>query len=48
MALSRGIRLHQYLDDWLLTPQSQEKAPLFTRIIVELTESLDWILNQKK
>ena len=26
MALTRGIRLHQYLDDWLIRAQSQEEA----------------------
>ena len=26
MALSRGLRLHQYLDDWLIRSQSQEEA----------------------
>ena len=26
MALSRGLRLHQYLDDWLIRFQSQEEA----------------------
>ena len=26
MALSRGYRLHQYLDDWLIRSQSQEEA----------------------
>ena len=26
MALSRGLRIHQYLDDWLIRSQSQEEA----------------------
>ena len=26
MVLSRGLRLHQYLDDWLIRSQSQEEA----------------------
>ena len=26
MALSRGLRLHQYLDDWLIRSQSQDEA----------------------
>ena len=30
MALSRGLRLHQYLDDWLIRSQSQEEAQLNT------------------
>ena len=30
MALSRGLRLHQYLDDWLIRSQSQEEAQVNT------------------
>ena len=37
MALSRGLRLHQYLDDWLNT-----------QAVVDLTQSLGWIKNQEK
>ena len=44
MALSRGIRLHQYLDDWLIRAQSQVN----TQILVDLTPSLGWIINQEK
>ena len=31
MALTRGIRLHQYLDDWLIRAQSQEEAQVNTQ-----------------
>ena len=48
MALSRGLRLHQYLDDWLIRSQSQEEALVDTRTVVDLTQSLGWILNQEK
>ena len=47
MALTRGIRLHQYLDDWLIRAQSQEEAQVNTRTVVELTQS-GWIINQQK
>ena len=30
MALSRGLRLHQYLEDWLIRSQSQEEAQVNT------------------
>ena len=43
MALSRRLRLHQYLDDWLIRSQSQEEAQ-----VVDLTQSLGWIINQEK
>ena len=48
MALSRGIRLHQYRDDWLIRAQSQEEAQVNTQTVVELTQSLGWIINQEK
>ena len=48
MALSRGIRLHQYLDDWLIRTQSQEEAQVKTQTVVDLTQSLGWIINQEK
>ena len=48
MALSRGLRLHQYLDDWLIRSQSQEESLVNTQAVVDLTQSLGWIINQEK
>ena len=48
MALSRELRFHQYLDDWLIRSQSQEEALVNTRALVDLTQSLGWIVNQEK
>ena len=48
MALSRGLRLHQYLVDWLIRSQSQEEAQVNTQAVVDLTQSLGWIINPKK
>ena len=48
MALSRGLRLHQYLDDWLIRSQSQEEAQVNIQAVVDLTQSLGWIINQEK
>ena len=48
MALSRGLRIHQYLDDWLIRSQSQEEAQVNTQEVVDLTQSLGWIINQEK
>ena len=47
MALSRGLRHHQYLD-WLIRSQSQEEAIVNTQAVVDLTQSLGWIINQEK
>ena len=48
MTLTRGIRLHQYLDDWLIRAKSQEEAQVNTQAVVDLTRSLRWIINQEK
>ena len=48
MALSRGLRVHQYLDDWLIRSKSQEEAQVNTQAVVDLTQSLGWIINQEK
>ena len=48
MGLSRGIRLHQCLDDWLIRAQSQEEAQVNTQTVVDLTQSLRWIINQER
>ena len=48
MALSRGLRLHQNLDDWLIRSQSQEVAQVNTQALVDLTQFLGWIINQEK
>ena len=48
MDLTRGLRLHQYLDDWLLRSPSQEEAQVNMQALVDLTQSLGWIINQEK
>ena len=48
IALARGIRLHQYLDDWLIRTQSQEEAQVNTQRVVEPTQSSGWVINQAK
>ena len=47
-ALSRGLRLHQYLDNWLIRSQLREEALVNTRAVVALTQPLGWIINQEK
>ena len=47
-ALSRGLRLHQYLDNWLIRFQSREEALVNTQAVVDLTQPLGWIINQEK
>ena len=50
MALTRGIRLH-LSSTWttgLSGPTSQEEAQVNTQTVVDLTQSLGWIINQEK
>ena len=48
MTLSRGIRIHQYLDNWLIRAQSPEESSYNTKVVVDLTESLGSMINQVK
>ena len=48
MTISRGLRLHQYLDDWLIGSQSEEETQVNTQAVVDLTQSFGWTLNQDK
>ena len=48
IALSRALRLHQYLDNWLIRSHSQEEAQVNTMAVVDLTQSLGWIIKQDK
>ena len=48
MALSRGLRIHQYLDAWLIRAQSPEESSHNTNLVVNLTKSVGWIINLDK
>ena len=48
LPLTRGVRLHQYLDDWLSRARCQEEAQTNTQTMLDLTQSLGWIINQEK
>ena len=48
MAQSRGIRIHQYLDDWLLRAPSQEICLQHTQTTLALCRELGWLVNMKK
>ena len=41
------VRLHQFLDDWLTKVLSREEAQVNSQIVVDLTQSLGWIINQE-
>ena len=48
MALTSGVRLHRYLDDWLIRAPSLKAAQANTQTLVDLTQSFGWIINQEK
>ena len=48
MAQARGIRIHQYLDDWLLRAPCRETCLDQTRSLMDLCQRLEWVVNLKK
>ena len=48
MALQRGIRIHQYLDDWLVEASSHETCLQHTQTLVVLCQDLGWLVNKEK
>ena len=48
MAQARGIRIHQYLNDWLLRAPSHETCLRHTRILLALCQELGWVVNMQK
>ena len=47
MALQRGIRIHQYMGDWLVRVTSHQTCLQHTQTLVAGRE-LDWLLNKEK
>ena len=48
MALQKGIRIYQYLDDWLVRPTSHQTSLLHTQTLVALCQELGWLVNREK
>ena len=48
MALQRGIRIHQYLDDWLVRATSHQTCLQHTQTLVALCRALGWLVNKEK
>ena len=44
----KGIRIHQYLDDWLVRARSQETCLHHTQILVKMCQDLGWLVNLEK
>ena len=48
MAQARGIRLHQYLDDWLIWSISRDECLHDTQTLLYLCQELGWVVNVQK
>ena len=48
MAIHRGIRIHQYLDDWLVRARSRQVCLQHTQDLVKLYQELGWLVNLEK
>ena len=48
MALQRGIRIHQYVDDWLVRATSHQTCLQHTQTLVALCRELGWLVNKEK
>ena len=48
MAIHKGIRIHQYLDDWLVRAGSYQVCLQHTQELVQICQRLGWIVNLDK
>ena len=45
MAIHKGIRIHQYLDDWLVRATSHQVCLQHTQDLVKICQELGWLVN---
>ena len=48
MATFKGIRIHQYLDDWLVRAKSHQVCLQHTQELVRTSQTLGWLVNLDK
>ena len=48
MPIHKGIRIHQYLDNWLVRARSHQACLQHTQELVEICQKLGWIVNFEK
>ena len=48
MAQVRGIRIHQYLDDWLIRANTDEFCHQGTQFLLALSQKLGWVVSLQK
>ena len=47
MALQKGIRIHQYLDDWLVRASTRDTCLQHTQTLVTLCQELGWLVKSQ-
>ena len=48
VAFQKGIRIHQYLDDWLVRASTHHTCLQHTQTLVTLCQELGWLVNKDK
>ena len=48
MAIHKGIRIHQYLDDWLVRARSHQVCLQHTQDLMKICQELGWLVNLEK
>ena len=48
MAIHKGIRIHQYLDDWLVRARSHQVCLQHTQDLVKICQEVGWLVNLEK
>ena len=48
MAMYKGIRIYQYLDDWLVRARSHQVCLQHTKDLLKICQDLGWVVNFKK
>ena len=48
VAIHKGIRIHQYLDDWLVRARSHQAGLQHTQDLVKICKELGWLVNLEK
>ena len=48
MAVQKGIRIHQYLDDWFVRGTSHQVCLQHTQVLVQMCQELGWLVNIEK
>ena len=48
MAIHKGIRIHQYLDDWFVRARSHQVCLQYTQDLVKMCQDLGWLVNLEK